>query len=118
MADVDFKLFANAETRSFAAGETIFRAGDPGEELFVVHSGSVQIPNGDRIVETLPEHSIFGEVALIDDEPRSATEIAASDVKVVPVSQKQFLFLVRETPFFALNVMRVLARRLRHETSE
>jgi CRP-like cAMP-binding protein len=61
----------------------------------------------------LPERGIFGEMALIDGAPRSATAIAATDVKLVPVGEKQFLFLVSRTPYFALNVMRALARRLR-----
>jgi CRP-like cAMP-binding protein len=52
-------------------------------------------------------------MALIDNEPRSATAIAATDVELVPVSEKQFLFLVSQTPYFALKVMRVLAQRLR-----
>jgi CRP/FNR family transcriptional regulator, cyclic AMP receptor protein len=55
-------------------------------------------------------------MALIDDEPRSATVVAATDVTVVPISEKQFLFLVRHTPYFALRVMRVLAERLRRQT--
>jgi CRP/FNR family cyclic AMP-dependent transcriptional regulator len=117
MADVDFKLLANQDFRTFAAGETIFREGERGDELYVVRSGKVQIRVGDRVIETLGEHSIFGEMALIDDAPRSATAIAASDAELVPVGQKQFLFLVTQTPHFALNVMRVLARRLRAETS-
>jgi hypothetical protein len=58
-------------------------------------------------------YRIFGEMALIDNAPRSATAIAASDAKLVPVSEKQFLFLISNTPYFALNVMRVMARRLR-----
>jgi len=65
------------------------------------------------LLDTLPERSIFGEMALIDNAPRSATAIAATDVKLVPVGEKQFLFLVSRTPHFALNVMRALARRLR-----
>ena len=52
-------------------------------------------------------------MALIDNEPRSATAIAVTDTELVPVSEKQFLFLVSQTPHFALNVMRVLAERLR-----
>ena len=57
--------------------------------------------------------TIFGEMALVDGAPRSATAVAMTDVTLVPVSEKQFLFLVSQTPFFALKVMRVLARRLR-----
>jgi CRP/FNR family cyclic AMP-dependent transcriptional regulator len=56
-------------------------------------------------------------MALIDATPRSATAIAATDVRLVPVAEKQFLFLVSRTPHFALNVMRVLARRLRAQNS-
>ena len=52
-------------------------------------------------------------MALIDRSPRSATVVAATDAIIVPVGEKQFLFLVSRTPHFALNVMRVLAQRLR-----
>jgi CRP-like cAMP-binding protein len=52
-------------------------------------------------------------MALIDNTPRSATAVAVSAVKLVAVSEKQFLFLISNTPYFALNVMRVMARRLR-----
>ncbi len=71
--------------------------------------------SGNRLLETLHENEIFGEMALIDDSPRSATVIAKSDVTVSPIGEKQYLFLVRHTPFFALRVMRVLAQRLRHQ---
>ena len=61
----------------------------------------------------LSADSIFGEMALIDNEPRSATAVAITDVELVPISEKQFLFLVSQTPYFALKVMRILAQRLR-----
>ena len=61
----------------------------------------------------LAADSIFGEMALIDNEPRSATAVAITDVELVPISEKQFLFLVSQTPYFALKVMRILAQRLR-----
>jgi CRP/FNR family cyclic AMP-dependent transcriptional regulator len=121
MADlaVDFGILAGAgaPVRSFKAGETIFRQGDPAEELYIVKSGKVEIRLGNRLLDTLPELSIFGEMALIDHRPRSATAVAATDATVVPVSEKQFLFLVSRTPHFALNVMRVLAQRLRTTNS-
>ena len=112
---VDFSILAGAgaPVRSFKAGEVIFRQGEPAEELYVVQSGTVEIRLGNRVLDTLPELSIFGEMALIDRSPRSATAVAATDVSLVPVGEKQFLFLVSRTPHFALNVMRVLAQRLR-----
>lgn len=122
MADttVDFSILAGAgaPTRDFKAGDVIFNQGDSGSEFFVIKSGKVEIRLGNRLLGTLGEHDIFGEMALIDSAPRSATAVAATDVKLVPVGEKQFLFLVSRTPYFALNVMRVLARRLRNATSE
>ncbi len=117
MADtgIDFGLLtgAGAPVRAYKAGDVIFQQGDKAEELFVIQSGTVEIRLGNRLLDTLPERSIFGEMALIDSAPRSATAVAATDVKLVPVGEKQFLFLVSRTPHFALNVMRALARRLR-----
>jgi len=100
VAPVDFGILAGAgaTTRSFKAGEIIFR---------------VEIRLGNRVLDTVPESSVFGAMALVDPAPRSATAVALTDVTIVPVAEKQFLFLVSRTPHFALNVMRVLARRLR-----
>jgi CRP/FNR family transcriptional regulator, cyclic AMP receptor protein len=103
----------NIDAQSFKAGSVIFREGDEARELFVIKSGQVRIQIGNRTVTELGADSIFGEMALIDNEPRSATAIAATDVELVAVSEKQFLFLVSQTPYFALKVMRVLAQRLR-----
>jgi CRP/FNR family cyclic AMP-dependent transcriptional regulator len=113
--DASFGLLTgnNVETSTFKAGDIIFREGDNALELFVIKSGQVRIQIGNRTVTELAPDTIFGEMALIDDEPRSATAIAATDVELVPVSEKQFLFLVSQTPYFALKVMRVLATRLR-----
>jgi CRP/FNR family cyclic AMP-dependent transcriptional regulator len=114
-APVDFRLLAGAgaPARDYKAGEVIFKEGDAAEELFIIQSGEVEIRLGNRVLVTLPQYSIFGEMALVDAAPRSATAVAASDVKLVPVTEKQFLFLVTNTPHFALNMMRVMARRLR-----
>ena len=101
------------ETLSFKAGDIIFREGDNALDLFVIKSGQVRIQIGNRTVAELAPDTIFGEMALIDDHPRSATAIAVTDVELVAVSEKQFLFLVGQTPYFALKVMRVLAQRLR-----
>jgi CRP-like cAMP-binding protein len=103
----------NVEARPVKAGSVIFREGDEAHELFVIKSGQVRIQIGNRTITELSVDSVFGEMALIDDEPRSATAVAITDVELVAVSEKQFLFLVSQTPYFALKVMRVLAQRLR-----
>ena len=103
----------NIDAQSFKAGSVIFLEGDEARELFVIKSGQVRIQIGNRTVAELGADSIFGEMALIDNEPRSATAIALTDIELVAVSEKQFLFLVSQTPYFALKVMRVLAQRLR-----
>jgi CRP-like cAMP-binding protein len=121
MADtpIDFGILAGAgaPVRDFKAGDVIFNQGDPASELFVIKSGKVEIRLGNRRLAALSDHDIFGEMALIDAAPRSATAVAVTDVKLVPVSEKQFLFMVGRTPHFALNVMRALARRLRATNS-
>jgi CRP/FNR family cyclic AMP-dependent transcriptional regulator len=111
----DFSLLLGADipTRDYRAGETIFREGEPGLEFYVIRAGRVRILSGNRLLETLGVNEIFGEMALIDTSPRSATVVAETDVVVAPVTEKQYLFLVRHTPYFALKVMRVLAERLR-----
>ncbi len=112
---IDFALLARAtdKTQSFAAGETIFNAGDEGREFFIICAGRVAIRLGNRTLDVLGEGEIFGEMALIDNAPRSATVVAETDCIVVPVGEKQFLFMTSETPYFALSLMRVLVGRLR-----
>jgi CRP-like cAMP-binding protein len=103
----------NIETKFIKAGSVIFREGDEAHELFVIKSGQVRIQLGNRTLAELSANDVFGEMALIDNEPRSATALAVTDVELVAVSEKQFLFLVGQTPYFALKVIRVLAQRLR-----
>jgi CRP/FNR family transcriptional regulator, cyclic AMP receptor protein len=114
---VDFSLLLRPEvpTRNFASGDTIFSEGDYADEFFVVVRGKVEIRNGSRSLEVLGPKGIFGEMALIDDSPRSATVVALTDVTVAPIKEAQFLFLVKHMPMFALKVMRVLAKRLRRQ---
>jgi CRP/FNR family cyclic AMP-dependent transcriptional regulator len=115
--EVDFSLLVGPgfPTRFFEKGDTIFREGERGDETFVLVRRRVEIRSGHGCFETLGRGGIFGEMALIDDSPRSATVVALTDVTVAPVKERQFLFLVKHTPFFALSVMRVLASRLRRQ---
>jgi CRP/FNR family cyclic AMP-dependent transcriptional regulator len=115
LAAIDFQLLANAgfPPVRFAPGDVIFGEGDAGDKMFVIRSGEVVIEKGGKVIETLPPGSIFGEMALIDGSPRSATARAKTACEVAPITEKSFLFLVHETPFFAIAVMRTLADRLR-----
>jgi CRP-like cAMP-binding protein len=73
---------------------------------------------GGKVIDSAGPDSIFGEMALIDQSPRSATAIARTPCKVVPVDQKRFTFMVQQTPFFSIQVMRIMANRLRHRMNE
>lgn len=98
---------------SFAAGEVIFETGDVGEKMYVIQEGEVDLLINGKLIETLHEGGIMGEMALIEHAPRLGTAIARTDCKVVPLDEKRFTFMVQQTPFFAIQVMRVLAERLR-----
>ena len=119
-SSINFGLLTRlaGETRTFGPGEAIFEKGDEGSELFVIKQGQIELRLGDRLLRTIETGDIFGEMALVDGSPRSATAVAISAVEVVPVSEKKFVYLVGETPYFALNVMRVMAQRLRDETAK
>lgn len=116
IAAIDFQMLANAgfPPARYAAGDVIFGEGDKGDAMYVVRTGEITVERDGRVMETLGAGDIFGEMALIDGAPRSATARAKTDCEVAPINEKTFLFLVHETPFFAIAVMRTLAGRLRH----
>jgi len=98
---------------TYAPGEMIFEAGQTGEFMYVVIEGEVEIISKDTVVDRLSEGEIFGEMALIDNSPRSGGARAGAECKVVPVDQYNFTHYVQHSPFFALYVMSVMAERLR-----
>lgn len=112
-------VFINArKTRELAAGETVFQQGDAGDYMYGVVTGSVDMRIGDKRVETAGEGHVFGEMALIDKSPRAATAVATAPTTLAMIDEREFLFLVHETPTFAIQVMRSLAERVRHLDAE
>lgn len=108
-------LFRDApEVILVAAGEYIFRAGDAAKVMYLIIEGEVDLMLGETVVETAEEGSFIGEMALIDEGPRSAAARAKGDCRVFPIDEARFQLLVKETPFFALQMMKTLARRLRN----
>jgi CRP-like cAMP-binding protein len=81
--------------------------------MYVVLDGEVEVRVGNQVVDLVQPGTIMGEMALIDSGARSATAVARSACRLAVVAQKVFLYMVQQTPFFALEVMRVLADRLR-----
>jgi CRP/FNR family transcriptional regulator, cyclic AMP receptor protein len=96
------------------AGTVIFRAGDLGNEMYGIVAGTVQLDSPAGVVTTIGPDEVFGEMAIIDREERTATATASTDCVLAVIDSRQFLWLVHETPTFALQVMRTMARRLRH----
>jgi CRP-like cAMP-binding protein len=99
----------------FRAGDTIFAEGEPAEVMYGIKRGEVEIVKGDRVVETLGPDGFFGEMALVDQSPRSASARAKTECELVPINQNHFTFMVGEVPFFSLVVMRKMAERIRRQ---
>ncbi len=99
--------------RRMRAGEKLFTQGEPGDTMLLVLEGKIDIVVNGEKVSTVGMHGVVGEMALIDDAPRSATAIAATGGEVAVIDQATFKDLVREDPSFALYVMGMLARRIR-----
>lgn len=112
----NFDIFSREpDIRAFRSGEAIFREGDPGDCMFVVVEGEVDIQVHGRVVDHLAAGSVFGEMALIDGLPRSGTALAATDCRLAAISEKRFLRLIEQTPRFALQIMGVITDRLRRQ---
>jgi CRP-like cAMP-binding protein len=112
---IDFRILDRPDIplRKYTSGDTIIRKGGVAREMFLLRKGRVDILVNDRTVEEVGAGSIFGEMSLIDHAPRAAEAVARTDCEVVPIDEKLFVSLVQDAPYFALDVMRVLARRIR-----
>lgn len=107
-------MFANsADATKHPAGHVFFSAGDPGDVMYIVLSGEVEVIIKGKTVQTVGPGGIFGEMALIDRRPRSASAKAKTNVETATIDQGQFLYLLRTHPSFSIEVMDVMAERLR-----
>lgn len=100
-------------TRTLEPGTVLFREGDPVGPMFVVLEGTARILVAGHVVEMAGPGTLLGEIALIDDLPRTATVVAIAPCRVLPIGRPEFDLLVREKPEFARHVMKVLVQRLR-----
>jgi len=113
--NVDFAAMFRNDDRAttLEAGTVVFSEGDPGDCLYVIVEGEVDVSVNDHHVWRLKAGEVFGEMALIEARPRSARAVAHTTCRLVAIDERRFLFLVSQTPYFALGLLRLLASRLR-----
>lgn len=105
--------------QSYRKSQVIFEEGSCGHEMYLINTGRVllsvrQNENRDVPLAVLNPGDFFGEMALVDDSPRSATASAVEDdTELIVMDRVRFLFMVRQQPEFALSLMHTLCRRLR-----
>jgi CRP/FNR family transcriptional regulator, cyclic AMP receptor protein len=102
------------DTLQLAPGDFLFQEGEKGDKMYVLLEGEVDIFLGDFVLETAGPGSLIGEMALIEDSPRTANAVAKTSVKLAQIDRRRFHFLVQQMPHFATHVMKTLADRLRH----
>ena len=112
------QLCAFATVRKVQAGITIFTKGDPGTALFAVRQGTVKISvpaidGREAVFNVLREGEIFGEIALLDGQPRTADAVALSDCELMVIDRRDFLAFVQSEPRVAMRLIELLCARLR-----
>ena len=112
------KLASVMDELSFPASHTIFEQGEEGRSLYIVVSGRVRVHIGDQELVQLEQGSIFGEMALFDAEPRSASVSTLEKCDCLTLNQLQLIDAIEETPEIAVNVTRALSRRIRELNSK
>lgn len=119
MREGDIQAFADlVRERTYPKGSVIVFEDDPGDALYLVAGGQVKVvligeDGREVILSVLGEGSFFGEMALIDDQPRSATVIAMTDSSVLVLRREDFQSRLRASPEIAIALLREISRRLR-----
>jgi CRP/FNR family transcriptional regulator, cyclic AMP receptor protein len=111
------RLAALAEEAGYNAGRVIVKKDDPGRAFYVIVEGTAKVVKGKIVTArgeaTLGPGDFFGELSLLDGEPRSATVVAASALTVVRIERTPFRRLLREEPDLAIKLLEGMARRTR-----
>jgi flavin reductase (DIM6/NTAB) family NADH-FMN oxidoreductase RutF len=107
------RILASGAECSYADGDAIVHAGDPGSQLYVVLEGGVRVERGGRVVRTLSEGDLFGEVAVLDGGTRTANVVAAGATRCLAVPRDVVRLALEAEPQAAWELLGVLARRLR-----
>jgi len=104
-------LISTEESRE--QGDEVFLEGEAGDALYMVIDGKVRVHKSDRVIAELGERECFGEMAILDAAPRSATVSAVSETRLLKIAREDFQEIMAEKPEIANGVIKVLTRRLR-----
>jgi CRP-like cAMP-binding protein len=115
--NLDIFIRRGIPLRTFAAGERIFLEADAGDAMYVVRTGAVDVISFGQVLDRVGAGGVFGEMALIDDAPRAAAALASEATEVVVIDKPTFLKLIAEEPEFALQIMKLMADRVRRKPS-
>ena len=107
------RLASIMEEHTFNAKEVILTQGQEGRSVYVVAAGQVRVHNGEQDLALLKKGQFFGEMSLFDSEPRSASVTALEVCDCLVLTQQQLYEAIDETPQIALNIIRILSRRIR-----
>jgi CRP/FNR family transcriptional regulator len=107
------RLVDRMSERTFAEGEVAVEEGRGGAGFWLIQEGSATVSIGGEIIRTLGPGDYFGEIALLDDGPRTATVTAGTDLRCLGMATWEFRPFVLEHPEVALTMLQALARRLR-----
>jgi len=105
------------EEVGFQANETIFEQGDYGDAMYIIVEGRARVHSGGRTLITLEKHSVFGEMAALDPEPRSATVTALEDIRLLRLAREPFYRLISNRMEVASGIIHILCERLRARTT-
>ena len=111
-------MYEGALGREYVDGEVICRQGEPGEKMFVIQSGRVVVEVDDVFVTELKAGDLFGEMAIVDRRPRSATVRAQGPARVLTLDKKSFLRQVHEDPSLAYRILETMSHRVRQLDGE
>lgn len=116
MADeIDMRKFAAGAGTNlrFKAGAIVFTKDDPGDCMYVVQSGVIDMMLEDKVIETCGANEAIGFMSMVDSAPRSSTARVREDCELSVINARTFRFMVDEVPNFAQYIMGAMARRIR-----
>jgi len=107
-------IFKTEPTRqTFTAGDVLIREGEANEMMFIILSGELEVRVAGKVVATLKEGDLFGELSMIDQEPASGDVVAVNEGEFVSLNEKRFVSVSQQNPFFMMGILRAVTAKLR-----